>query len=410
MNRSRQAAFVFIFITVLLDMLAFGIVAPVMPKLIENFLDGKTARAAEVLAILGTVWAFAQFLSAPVLGGLSDRFGRRPVILASNVGLALDFALMAWAPNLVWFFVGRMLSAFTSASYTTAGAYIADVTPPQDRAARFGMLGAAFGIGFILGPAFGGLLAGYDLRLPFWAAAGLGFANALYGLFVLPESLPPDRRSAFSFHVSNPLGALRFLGANPRLRALAAIVFLSALAHAALPTTYVLFAGYRFGWDEKAIGLTLAIVGASSMAVQAGLVGPAIKRLGEWGCLVWGLAFGAASFGLFAFGSGPWFLAAIPVSALWGLAGAAYQSLMTAEVGPTEQGQLQGAIGSLRGIADLVGPGLFPLSFALAIQAEGAWHLPGMPFILAAVCLAGSALLAWPLARRAVARPAAAGV
>src|SRR5712691_795049 len=222
----RRAAFIFVFITVLLDMLALGIVIPVLPKLVVDFLSGDTARAAEIYGIFGTVWALMQFIFSPVHGALSDRFGRRPLILISNFGLALDYVLMALAPNLWWLFVGRVISGITAASISTAYAYVADVTPPQDRAARFGMLGVAFGAGFILGPAIGGLAGSVDPRLPFWIAAALSLANAAYGFFILPESLPPERRSPFRWRRANPIGSLVLLRSHKRLAAFATVNFL----------------------------------------------------------------------------------------------------------------------------------------------------------------------------------------
>ena len=227
----RRAAFAFVFITVLLDMFALGVIIPVLPNLIEDFMGGNTAKAATIYGIFGTVWALMQFICSPILGTLSDRFGRRKVILLSNVGLGLDYVLMALAPTIGWLFVGRVISGITAASVSTAGAYIADVTPPEQRAAKFGLLGAAFGFGFVVGPALGGVLGDIDPRLPFWVAAGFSLANAMYGLFVLPESLPVEKRSAFSWRKANPIGALRLLRSHRELWGLASVGFLSNLAH-----------------------------------------------------------------------------------------------------------------------------------------------------------------------------------
>ena len=274
----RRAAFLFIFVTVLLDMLALGVIIPILPKLIERFVAGDTAYAAQIYGLFTTVWALMQFLFSPLLGALSDRFGRRPVVLLSNLGLGLDYLLMAWAPSLAWLFVGRVLSGMTSASFTTANAYIADVTEPDARAGAFGMLGAAFGIGFVLGPAFGGYLGAIDLRLPFWVAAGLSIGNFLYGVIVLPESLPRDKRGPFRLSRANPLGALRLLSAHRELAGLAAVIFLYHLAHWSLPSMFVLYADHRYGWDARMIGWTLAAVGVCSMIVQAGLVKPVVAQ------------------------------------------------------------------------------------------------------------------------------------
>jgi DHA1 family tetracycline resistance protein-like MFS transporter len=329
------------------------------------------------------------------MGALSDRFGRRRVILLSNLGLGLDYVLMALAPNLAWLFVGRVISGITAASVSTGMAYIADVTPPEKRAAAFGRVGIAFGLGFVLGPALGGLLGSVDPRLPFWVAAGLSLANAMYGLFILPESLPPEKRRAFEWRRANPLGSLRLLRSHPELSGMAVVMFLSNLAHAALPATFVLYAGYRYGWDARDVGLVLASVGICSAIVQGAVVGPAVRRLGERRVLLAGLACGAVGF--FAYGLAPTgmlFLAAVPVVALWGLASPAAQGLMTRHIGPTEQGALQGATGSVMGIATMIGPGLFAATFAYFIGAGTRWHQPGAAFMLAALLLALGALVA----------------
>jgi DHA1 family tetracycline resistance protein-like MFS transporter len=391
----RRAALAFIFITIVLDMFALGMIIPVLPHLIEDFLGGDTAGAAKVYGVFGTVWALMQFFAMPVVGALSDRFGRRRVILMSNLGLGLDYVLMALAPNLAWLFVGRVISGITAASVSTGMAYIADVTPPEKRAAAFGRVGIAFGLGFVLGPALGGLLGSVDPRLPFWVAAGLSLANAMYGLFILPESLPPEKRRAFEWRRANPLGSLRLLRSHPELSGMAVVMFLSNLAHAALPATFVLYAGYRYGWDARDVGLVLASVGICSAIVQGAVVGPAVRRLGERRVLLAGLTCGAVGF--FAYGLAPTgmlFLAAVPVVALWGLASPAAQGLMTRHIGPTEQGALQGATGSVMGIATMIGPGLFAATFAYFIGAGTRWHQPGAAFMLAALLLALGAVVA----------------
>jgi DHA1 family tetracycline resistance protein-like MFS transporter len=398
----RRAALAFIFVTVLLDMLSLGMVMPVLPKLVENFMGGDTARAAEIFGLFGTAWALMQLLFSPVLGALSDSHGRRPVVLISNFGLGLDYVLMALAPNLWWLFVGRVISGISAATISTGFAYIADVTPPDKRAASFGMLGAAFGIGFILGPGLGGVLGAVDPHLPFWVAAALSILNGCYGLLVLPESLPLDRRMAFRWRRASPFGALKLLRSHPELSGLAIAKFLADLSHVVLPSVYVLYAGYRYGWDERAIGLTLAVVGACSLIVQAGLVGPIVKRFGERRALLFGLAGGVCGF--FAFGaaaSGEWFLLGIPLLALWGIAGPSTNGLMTRRVSASEQGQLQGANSSIQSIANLVGPFAFTLTFSYFIGAGGPLYLPGAPFLLAALLLALSAAIAWRATRPA---------
>jgi len=396
----RKAAFAFVFVTVLLDMLALGMVIPVLPKLIESFLAGDTARASAYVGLFSTVWALMQFVFSPVQGALSDRFGRRPVILMSNFGLGLDYLVMALAPNLAWLFAGRIASGICAASISTGYAYVADVTPPELRAARFGLLGAAFGVGFVIGPAAGGFLAAIDPRLPFWAAAAFSLINGLYGLFVLPESLPRERRMAFAWRRANPVGALVLLRSHSELFGLAATDFLAQTAHVALPTVFVLYASYRYGWDERAVGLTLAFVGACAIVVQSGVVGPAVKRFGERGALAIGLTFGALGFAVYGVApTGLLFSAGIPLMALWGLAWPSANGLMSKRVSPSEQGQLQGAIASIQGIANLVGPSIFTLLFAYAIGAGKSWDLPGAPFLLAALLLVSAAVLAWHVTR-----------
>jgi MFS transporter, DHA1 family, tetracycline resistance protein len=392
---ARGGAVAFIFVTILLDMFALGLIMPILPKLVESFVNNDTASAARIFGLFGTAWALMQFFFSPILGGLSDRFGRRPVVLLSNFGLAFDYVLMALAPSLTWLFVGRVISGITSASVSTAFAYIADITPVERRAAVFGKIGAAFGAGFILGPAIGGLLGGFDPRLPFWVAAALSFANALYGLLILPESLPPDRRSPFRWKSANPLGALHLLRSNPILARLSVVNFIAQLAHVVLPSTFVLYATYRYGWDAKTVGLTLAMVGICAMAVQGAGIGPIVKRFGERRALLLGLASGALGFLIFgAAPSGPLFWLGIPVMALWGVAGAATQALTTRLVAPDQQGQLQGATSSVQSVSQLLGPFLFTLTFAYFIGAQAPLQLPGAPFLLAAALLSLALLIA----------------
>jgi MFS transporter, DHA1 family, tetracycline resistance protein len=399
--RPRRAAVAFIFVTILLDTLALGLIIPVLPKLVESFVDNDTATAARIFGLFGTAWALMQFFFSPILGALSDRFGRRPVVLLSNFGLALDYVLMALAPSLNWLFVGRVISGITSASISTSFAYIADITPQEKRAAVFGKVGAAFGAGLILGPALGGLLGGMDPRLPFWVAAGLSFANTLYGFFILPESLPPDRRAPFRWKSANPLGALRLLRSDRILAGLSVSNFFAQVAHVVLPSTFVLYATYRYGWDTATVGLTLAMVGICAMAVQGAGVGPIVRRFGERWALLLGLGCGAAGFLIFGTApSGPLFWLGIPVMALWGVAGAAIQSLMTRLVAPDQQGQLQGAITSVQSLSQLVGPFLFTLTFAYFIGPQAPLKLPGAPFLLASALL----VLAMLIAARTLAR------
>jgi len=392
----RRAAVVFIFITVVLDILALGIVIPVLPVLVEDFLGGDTARAATMFGLFGTVWALMQFIFAPILGALSDRFGRRPVILISCFGLGLDYVLMALAPSLGWLFIGRVLSGITAASFTTAGAYISDVTPIEKRAAGFGMIGAAFGVGFVLGPAIGGILGASDPRLPFWVAGGLALANAAYGFFVLPESLPPERRKPFSWRNANPMGSLQLLRRHPGLMGLASVSVMYHLVHHVLPSVFVLYVGYRYGWNARDTGLTLAVVGIMSVIVQGGLVRPLVARFGERRVLLTGLAGGIAGFVMFGLAATPTLLwLGLPVLGLMGLFNPSLQALMTRRVSPSDQGQLQGINGSFMGLTGIVGPGLFTWTFAAAIGPRAAWHLPGAPFLLASMLLTVAWVVAW---------------
>jgi MFS transporter, DHA1 family, tetracycline resistance protein len=396
----RGAAVGFIFVTVLLDMLALGLIAPILPKLVESFVNNDTASAARIFGLFGTAWALMQFFFSPVLGGLSDRFGRRPVVLLSNFGLALDYVLMALAPSLTWLFIGRVISGVTSASISTAFAYIADMTPPERRAAVFGKVGVAFGAGFILGPALGGLLGGMDPRLPFWVAAGLSFANTVYGLLILPESLSRDRRASFRWRSANPLGALYLLRSDRVLAGLSVVNFIAQLAHVVLPSTFVLYATYRYDWDATTVGLTLAMVGVCAMVVQGAAIGPIVRRFGERRALLLGLGCGAAGFLIFGGApSGPLFWLGIPVMALWGVAGAATQALMTRLVASDQQGQLQGATSSVQSVSQMIGPFLFTLTFAHFIDAQAPLQLPGAPFLLASALL----LLALAIAARTLA-------
>jgi len=396
----RRAAVAFIFVTILLDTLALGIIIPILPKLIEGFVDNDTANAARIFGLFGTAWALMQFFFSPVLGSLSDRYGRRPVVLLSNFGLSADYVLMALAPSLAWLFVGRVISGITSASISTSFAYIADTTAPEKRAAVFGKIGVAFGAGFILGPALGGLLGAIGPHVPFWAAAALSFVNGLYGLLILPESLPKENRSAFHWTAANPLGSLKFLCASRTLFGLQLANFFAQLAHVSLPAVFVLYATYRYGWDVKTVGLTLALVGICSMIVQGAAIGPIVRHLGERRGLLLGLFCGAAGFFIYGVApTGPIFWVGIPVMSLWGASGAATQALMTRLVAPDQQGQLQGATSSVQSVSQLIGPFLFTLTFAYFIGDGVNVKLPGSPFVLAAALL----LLALAIAARTLA-------
>ncbi|MGO9945771.1 MAG: TCR/Tet family MFS transporter [Steroidobacteraceae bacterium] len=393
----RKAALAFIFVTVLIDMLAFGMIIPVLPLLVQNFAGGNAARGAQIYGAFGTAWALMQFIFSPVQGSLSDHFGRRAVILISCTGLGLDFILMALAPNVWWLLVGRVISGICAASFSTAGAYISDVTPPEKRAASFGLIGAAFGIGFVLGPALGGFLGAISPRAPFWASAFLALANVCWGLFVLPESLPKDKRMPFQWKNANPLGALKLLRSHPMLAGLSRSFFLVSLAHVVLPSTAVLYMYYRFGWDTRGVGMLLAGVGISSLLVQGFLVKPAVKFLKERGAIVVGLTFGAVGFAIYGLApTGPILWIGVPVMALWGIATPSLQAIMTRLVEPTEQGRLQGSLASLQGMASLIGPTLFTQIFAASVGAHSNWKLlPGTAFLASALLVLLAMVMAW---------------
>ena len=394
MIRPSRAAFAFIFITVALDMLALGIIIPVLPKLVVAFEGGNVAHAARIVGVFGFAWSAMQFLASPLLGAMSDRFGRRPVVLLSNFGLGLDYAVMAMAPSVSWLFVGRIISGITSSSFPTASAYVADVTPAEQRAAKFGLLGAAFGLGFIIGPAVGGILGDIDLRLPFWVAGGLSLANAAYGYFILPESLPPERRARVPWHMANPLGSLSFLRAHPELLALGATFFLYYFAHEVYPTLFVLYGDYRYAWSARELGLTLALFGVGSTITSAFLIGPIVKRIGERNAMIVGLSLSAASALAIALAyTGSLFLLSIPLASLGGLSSPSLMSIASRQASETEQGRLQGALGSLQGIALMVAPLVLSQIFATSIQ-RGGQSFAGVPFAFASLVLLMALLLA----------------
>jgi DHA1 family tetracycline resistance protein-like MFS transporter len=396
----RRAAVIFIFVTVLIDILSFGIIIPVLPHLIIELVGGSIAHAAVWVAAFGTLFMLMQFVFSPIQGALSDRFGRRAVILISSFGLGVDFVVMALAPVLWLLFIGRAVSGMCAASFSTANAYIADTTPREKRAAAFGLLGAAVAIGFIVGPALGGFLGHISIRLPFWVAACLSLLNFCYGFFVLPESLPPERRSVrVDWRHANPLGSLMLLRRYPQVFALAAVFFLMALAQFSINSTYVLYTDYRFGWGPQIVGYTLALVGLCTGIVQGLLVRPLMPRLGERRMMLTGLAFLIVGYLVFGLAASEWiFVAAIPLLCMGGLAGPAAQSLVTHQVDPTEQGRLQGALTSLQSLAGVFGPALFANLFAVFIGKHApTTHLPGIAFALAAAL----ALLALFLTARA---------
>ena len=393
-SQASRAALAFIFATVLFDTLGFGIIIPVLPGLVVSFAGGDPARGAEVFGLFGTTWALMQFLFAPLLGALSDRFGRRPVLILSAFGLGIDYIIMALAPNLTWLFVGRVVSGITSASFTVSFAYVADTVPGERRAGAYGMIGSIWGVGFIIGPLVGGLLAGLGPRFPFWGAAALSLASAAYGLMVLPESLPLEHRRPVSLRRANPIGSLSMIRGREGLLGFVTVNFLNFLAFQVLPSVYVLYSAYRYGWGYATVGLALALVGACNIIVQGLLVRRVVARFGERIAMLIGIVSGTVAF--LVWGLAPnslVFLIAIIFYAPIGFVQPALQGLMTRRVGPSEQGQLQGINGSLMGLTGVIGPTLFTLIFAFFIGSRAPVNLPGAPFLLSALLMISSLIL-----------------
>lgn len=394
-------AIAFILITAVLDVMAMGIVIPVLPALIEEF-TGSNAVAGIYTGLFVALWAGMQFIFSPVIGSLSDRYGRRPVILISTAGLAADFALMAMAPNLWWLAAARLLGGITSSSFTTVYAYMADITEPAKRARAYGLIGAAFSAGFVAGPLIGGTLGEFGPRVPFWAAAVLSAVAFLYGLFVLPESLSQEKRMAFSWARANPFGALRLLSSHRELTGLSAVNFLLYFAHHVFSAVFVLYAAYRYGWGPSEVGILLALVGLLDMAVQGVLVGPVVKRWGDRATMVFGLAAGAV--GIACMGLAPTgfaFTLAMFPNALWGLAMPTLQSLMTQRVSESEQGQLQGANMSVASIAGVASPLFFGFVYSASVGEGALIPHPGASFFIASATLLAGAIVGWRVVRRA---------
>ncbi|WP_426954708.1 TCR/Tet family MFS transporter [Muricoccus radiodurans] len=403
----RRAALAFILVTAVLDIVAMGIVIPVLPSLIEEF-AGSNARAGVINGVFVALWAGMQFLASPVIGSLSDRYGRRPVLLLSAAGLAADYVLMALAPNLWWLALGRLIAGVTSASFTTIYAYMADITAPAERARGYGLIGAAFSAGFVAGPLLGGVMGEISPRAPFWAAAALSGVAFLYGWLILPESLTADRRMAFSWRRANPFGAMRLLGRHRELRGLAWVNFLLHFAHHVFSAVFVLYAAHRYGWASWEVGLLLSLAGALDVVVQSLLVGPAVRRFGDRAVMVFGLVGGAV--GITAMGLAPnglFFALALVPNALWGLAMPTLQALMTRRVSESEQGQLQGAAMSVASVAGILSPLFFGAVYALSVGEAPRIPFIGTAFLIAGLVLLGAAVLGGRAVRREETRPAA---
>ncbi len=377
----RAPATRFIFITLVLAVIGFGLLIPVLPKLIVEFSGGDVAAGSGTYGWIISVFALMQFVFSPILGSLSDRFGRRRIILIATAGSAIDYAIMAWAPTLAWFFVARIIAGSTAGVLSTANAYIADVTPPEKRAQAFGLLGAAFGIGFIIGPVLGGFLGNYSLRLPFWVAAGCSAANWLYGYFVLPESLQPENRREFSWKRANPVGALAALRHFPAVLGLVESFFLLTLAQVMLQSTWALYTGYRYQWSPLQIGLSLMFVGVASGLVQATLVKRIVPKIGDTRAVIVGLCISLVSQIGYGFAPHGWVIYAIVcVGCFAGIAQPALQSYITKHVPPNEQGSVQGVFSGVASLAGIPGPFIASHSFGWAIAPARAVHLPGVAF------------------------------
>jgi len=388
----RQAAMIFIFFTIFIDVLGIGIIIPVLPELVKQFVGGETATAGRYYGLLVASYAGMQFLCAPIVGSLSDRFGRRPVLLASLFGLGIDYIVQGVAPSITWLFLGRVFAGMFGAAYTTGNAYIADISTPATRARNYGLVGVAFGLAFVFGPALGGIVGSVHLRWPFFLSAGLALLNWLYGYFVLPESLPAERRSAFSWRKAHPLGSIGVLRAYPLVAGLAVTFVLVSLAQRGLETSWVLYTGYRYGWDERTNGLTLGLVGLMAVIVQGLLVKPVTARLGERRAILVGLSIGTLAFVGYGLAWEGWMVPCIIVAgSLAGIAGPAIQGTVAGTVAPTDQGKVQGALTSLISLTSIVAPLIFVAGLFSYFTSEAApVRLPGAPFFLgAALFLAG---------------------
>lgn len=398
MAEKRNGALTFIFITLLIDVVGLGIIIPVMPKLIMELSGADLSGAAKIGGWLIFVYAFMQFIFSPVLGGLSDRYGRRPVLLASLFGFGLDYIVLGIAPTMLWLFIGRMVSGITGASFTTAGAYIADVSPPEKRAQNFGLIGAAFGLGFILGPILGGFLGTFGSRVPFFASAALALINWLYGYFILPESLQPENRRAFDWKRSNPLGSLLHLRRYPVILGLLIPFVFIVTAGFSTQSVWTYFTMKKFGWDEGMVGLSLGFVGVMSALVQGGLTRTLIPRLGTNRSIYFGLLFYALGMSLYAMATEGWMLFAVTIIAsLGGLAMPALQGLMSNEVPMNEQGELRGALTSLMSLTSIFGPLLMTNLFSYFTSEAAPAQIPGAPFWASTILLIISILLVYRL-------------
>jgi MFS transporter, DHA1 family, tetracycline resistance protein len=394
MSSKKSNAIIFILITVLIDVIGIGIIIPIMPTLYAELTGGTVSEASQYSAYLVFMYAFMQFIFSPIIGGLSDQFGRRPVLLFSLFGFAVDYVFLALAPSIGWLFVGRAIAGITGASFTTANAYIADITEPEKRAQSFGLIGAAFGIGFIIGPTLGGVLGEYGSRIPFWVSAGLSFVNWLYGYFVLPESLKPENRRKFDFKRANPIGSLLNFRKYPFIMTLVASLFLVYVSNFATQGTWSFFTAEKFKWSEMDIGLSLGFVGIMVAIVQGGLIRLIIPKLGQEKSLYMGLAISALCMFAYSFASQSWMMYAITIPyALGGLAGPAFQGIISGYVNKDQQGELQGGLTSLMSIAAIIGQPLMLGLFRVFTKETAPVYFPGAPFLVGGLLAAISLFL-----------------
>lgn len=401
MTTSKNTALGFIFGTLLIDSIGFGLIIPVMPELISELKGIPINKASTYGSLLLSAFAFTQFLFAPMIGNLSDKYGRRPILLLSLFGFAIDYIILAISPSYSWLFLGRIIAGFTGASFTTASAYIADVSTAETRAKNFGLIGAAFGVGFVLGPALGGLLAGWGIRAPFYAAAVLCLLNCIYGYFMLPESLSKENRRPFSWAKANPIGALLFLKKYPAISGLAASFFLIYLAAQSVQSNWNFFTMYRFNWTGKMVGISLAIVGLLVGSVQAGLTRVVNPKLGDEKSVYLGLSFYTLGLILFAFATQSWMMYAFLIPyCLGGICGPSLQAILAGHIPSNEQGELQGALTSLMSITTIIGPPLMNYLFYYFTSAKAPIHFPGVSFLLAAIFMLISIIIAWRVFKR----------
>jgi DHA1 family tetracycline resistance protein-like MFS transporter len=398
-------ALTFVFITLLIDVIGISIIIPVMPTLIEQLIHGDVSVAAKYNGWLMLTYALMQFVFSPVLGGLSDRYGRRPILLISLLGLGIDYVFLAMAPSIAWLFIGRAIAGIAGASFTTASAYIADVSTPEKRAQNFGLIGVAFGVGFILGPVIGGIASDWGPRAPFWLSAGLSMVNFLYGFFVFPESLAKENRRAFNWKRANAVGSLLQLRKYPVVSGMVISLTLVYIAAHAVQSTWSFFTIFKFGWSEKIVGYSLGLVGLLIAVVQGGLIRVAIPKLGKENAVLVGLALYAIGMFLFSFANQSWMMFAILIPyCLGGIAGPALQGIISGEVAANEQGELQGGLTALMSVTSIIGPLLMNNLFSYFSSKNAPVYFPGAPFLLGGLLMIASILFAWPKLKKSTDR------